>query len=44
MSELRNAVDSGGMGKEGVQTSMRLSGAAIHQLKRILFRPADRDE
>ena len=44
VNDLRNAVDTGGLGKEGVQTAMRLSGAAIHQLKRILFRPAERDD
>ena len=44
VNELRNAVDTAALGKEGVQTAMRLGGGAIHALKRILFRPADRDE
>lgn len=44
VNELRQAVDTAGLGAEGVQTAMRLGGGAIHALKRILFRKPDRDE
>ena len=44
LNELRTALDSGDLGSEGFQTAMRLGGAAIGELKRIVFRPAPRDE
>ena len=44
LNELRTALDSGELGAEGFQTAMRLGGAAIHELKRVVFRPAPRDD
>ena len=44
LNELRTALDSGDLGAEGFQTAMRLGGAAIDELKRIVFRPAPRDD
>ena len=44
LNELRTAVDSGDLGNEGFQTAMRLGGASITELKRIVFRPAPRDD
>lgn len=44
LNELRRALDAGELGNEGFQTAMRLGGATVHELKRIVFRPAPRDE
>jgi hypothetical protein len=44
LNDLRTALDSGDLGAEGFQTAMRLGGAAIEELKRIVFRPAPRDD
>jgi len=44
LNELRTALDTGELGAEGFQTAMRLGGAAIGELKRIVFRPAPRDD
>jgi hypothetical protein len=44
LNELRTALDAGELGAEGFQTAMRLGGAAIDELKRIVFRPAPRDD
>ena len=44
LNELRTALDAGDLGAEGFQTAMRLGGAAIHELKRVVFRPAPRDD
>jgi hypothetical protein len=44
LNELRTALDSGDQGAEGFQTAMRLGGAAIDELKRVVFRPAPRDD
>jgi hypothetical protein len=44
LNELRTALDSGDLGAEGFQTAMRLGGASIGELKRIVFRPAPRDD
>ena len=44
LNELRTALDSGELGAEGFQTAMRLGGASIDELKRIVFRPAPRDD
>ena len=38
-NELRRAMDAGEVGQEGFQTAMRLGGAAVAELKRIIFRP-----
>jgi hypothetical protein len=39
LNELRNALDAGLLGEEGFDTSMRLGGRSIAELKRIVFRP-----
>jgi hypothetical protein len=44
LNELRTALDTGELGAEGFQTAMRLGGAAINELKRIVFRPAPRED
>ena len=44
LNELRTALDAGELGAEGFQTAMRLGGAAISELKRIVFRPAPRED
>lgn len=44
LNELRRALDAGELGAEGFQTAMRLGGASIGELKRIVFRPAPRDD
>ena len=44
VNELRRALDAGEMGEEGFQTSLRLGGAAVHELKRIVFRPPPKDD
>jgi predicted kinase len=44
LNELRRALDAGEAGAEGFQTAMRLGGPTIQLLKRIVFRPAPRDE
>jgi predicted kinase len=44
LNELRRALDAGELGAEGFQTVLRLGGAAISELKRIVFRPPPRDD
>jgi hypothetical protein len=44
LDELRNQLDSGGLGQEGFETAMRLSAAARAELKRIVFAPPPRDD
>jgi hypothetical protein len=44
LNELRTALDTGELGAEGFQTAIRLGGAAITELKRVVFRPAPRDD
>jgi hypothetical protein len=44
LNELRRAVDAGEVGSEGFQTAMRLGGGTIAELKRIVFRPAPKDD
>lgn len=44
LNELRRQLDAGELGNEGFQTVMRLGGATVHDLKRIVFRPAPRDD
>jgi hypothetical protein len=43
LSELRTAIDAGGLGGEGFVTALRLGGRAVEELKRIVFAapPAD---
>jgi hypothetical protein len=44
LGELRTALDAGGLGQEGFVTSLRLGGATVSELKRILFAPPPRDD
>lgn len=44
LNELRRQLDAGEMGAEGFQTAMRLGGSAVQELKRIVFRPAPKDD
>jgi hypothetical protein len=44
VNELRRALDAGQLGAEGFQTALRLGGAAVSDLKRIVFRPPPRDD
>ena len=44
LNELRRQLDSGEVGAEGFQTAMRLGGSSVTDLKRIVFRPAPRDD
>ncbi len=37
-------LDAGELGEEGIQTVMRLGGTTITELKRIVFRPAPKDD
>ena len=39
IDELRKALDANELGAEGFHTALRISGAAIPELKRIVFRP-----
>ena len=44
LDELRRALDAGELGSEGFQTSLRLGGQALTELKRIVFQPPPRDD
>lgn len=44
LGELRTTLDAGGLGHEGFVTSLRLGGATVAELKRILFAPPPRDD
>jgi predicted kinase len=44
LNELRRQLDAGELGAEGFQTAMRLGGSSVTDLKRIVFRPAPRDD
>ena len=44
LNELRRQLDGGELGAEGFQTAMRLGGSAATELKRIVFRPAPKDD
>jgi hypothetical protein len=39
LDRLRRALDEGELGAEGFQTSLRLGGSALQELKRIVFQP-----
>ena len=43
LNELRRLLDAGDLGAEGIQTSLRLGGATIGEVKKVLFRPPPRD-
>jgi predicted kinase len=44
LNELRRRLDSGELGQEGFQTALRLGGGSVGELKRLVFRPAPRDD
>jgi hypothetical protein len=44
LNELRRRLDAGQLGAEGFDTALRLGGESIGELKRIVFRPAPRDD
>jgi predicted kinase len=44
LNELRRALDAGELGSEGFHTALRLGGGSVSELKRILFRPAPRED
>lgn len=44
LNKLRTDLDAGRLGAEGFNTSLRLGGSSIGELKRIAFRPAPRDD
>ena len=44
LNELRRRLDAGELGAEGFDTALRLGGDSIDELKRIVFRPAPRDD
>jgi hypothetical protein len=44
LNELRRALDAGELGAEGFHTALRLGGAAIGELKRLVFRPPPEDD
>jgi hypothetical protein len=44
LNELRKRLDAGELGAEGFDTALRLGGASIGELKRVVFRPAPRDD
>lgn len=44
IDELRRSLDAGELGLEGFQTTLRLGGNALEELKRIVFQPPPRDD
>ena len=44
LNELRRALDAGELGLEGFQTALRLGGAALGELQRIVFRRPPRED
>jgi predicted kinase len=44
LNELRRRIDAGELGQEGFQTALRLGGGSVGELKRLVFRPAPRDD
>jgi hypothetical protein len=44
LGELRTRLDAGGLGQEGFVTSLRLGGATVSELKRIMFAPPPRED
>ena len=44
LTELRTALDAGGLGAEGFMTSLRLGGRMVDELKRIVFAPPPADD
>jgi hypothetical protein len=44
LGELRRNLMAGDLGAEGFHTSLRLSGPTVAEVKKLLFRPAPRDD
>jgi hypothetical protein len=44
LNDLRRRLDAGELGQEGFQTALRLGGGSVGELKRLVFRPAPRDD
>ena len=44
LNELRKRLDAGELGQEGFQSALRLGGGTVGELKRLVFRPAPRDD
>jgi predicted kinase len=44
LDALRRSLDAGELGLEGFQTVLRLGGASLAELKRIVFQPPPRDD
>ena len=44
LNDLRRRLDGGELGAEGFQTVIRLGGATVSEVKRILFRPPPADD
>jgi predicted kinase len=44
LNELRRRLDASELGQEGFQTALRLGGGSVGELKRLVFRPAPRDD
>ncbi len=44
LNALRRALDAGELGAEGFHTSLRLGGGSAQEVKRIVFRPEQRDD
>jgi hypothetical protein len=44
LTELRRRLMAGDLGAEGFHTALRLSGPAVGEVKKLLFRPPPRDE
>ncbi|MGI8505524.1 MAG: hypothetical protein ACR2MK_01755 [Solirubrobacteraceae bacterium] len=44
LDELRRTLDAGELGAEGFHTALRLAGNALSELKRIVFRSAQRED
>ena len=44
LNDLRTKLDSGALGQEGFQSALRLGGGSVGELKRLVFRPAPKDD
>ena len=44
LNDLRRRLDAGQLGEEGFQTALRLGGATIAEVKRVVFRPPPSDD
>jgi hypothetical protein len=44
LNDLRKAIDANELGAEGFHTALRLGGASVAELKRIVFRPEQADD